>query len=561
MAFKCPNCAGKLHYSISQKKLRCDYCDSAFPINNFDVPEFKEGESPKISLPPQDVSLGKNEVAEEYVMDGMTVTSFVCKSCGAEIISPEESIVGYCSYCGSESALESRLDTEIKPKFIMPFVQTKEACKKVYQDRTKGMMFLPSDLKNPEYLERFRGTYIPYWMYRVDFPEPVNYEAMKKKRSGDLVTETTYDVVAKIDGEYEGVPYDASSCFDDTISDMLMPFDKKNLVEFHPGYLAGFYADRADVPPSKYFDDVLSRAGENGVDAMDKDVQKHYKMEANTSEKYSLHKDISATIEESYTALLPIWFLTWRNKNRVAYAIVNGQNGRLSCDLPVDMKKFYLSTLGTAAALFLLLTFLASMTARTALIICSIIAVIAIGFMEDESREIRDRENHIFDKGYFVKDRQVKMKEKKREKIRTRGKIEGKLWTIGRFVFLAVIAVIINMLYDSGDASPSDILLVVTFICLIIGTISAVKARSALRFVREKSIRIVNLVAWLPLAVSFAIAAWNPVEDYYYYLGCIACGVGAALTSIGLIKYYNLLSTRPIPTFFDREGGRDNAKE
>ena len=39
------------------------------------------------------------------------------------------------------------------------------------------------------------------------------------------------------------------------------------------------------------------------------------------------------------------------------------------------------------------------------------------------------------------------------------------------------------------------------------------------------------------------------------------CAFGAAVTSFGLIRYYNLLATRPLPSFYDRTGGNDDAKK
>lgn len=531
MAFKCPNCAGNLFYSIPDKKLKCESCDSLIPLGDIPVPEF-------------------------------SVYSFVCNSCGAELLSPDESMISYCSYCGSEAMLEGRLSEEIRPKYILPFQQTKDQCKNTYRKRTEKMFFLPKELKDAEYLERFRGTYIPYWMYQIDFPEPVSYEATKKTRKGGKITETTYEVEAEVNGSYEGIPYDASSCFDDTISDMLMPFDKKKLVDFHPGYLAGFYADRADVPAEKYHSDASHRAESNAFDAISLSSMKTDKLDIKRTSRKVESASVKADIKDDFTALFPIWFLTWRNKNRVAYAIVNGQNGRISCDLPVDMKKYALSTVITAAVLFALLSLLVSMTARTALMICSVLTVIALGFFKGEAREIRDRENHIFDKGYFVKDREVKMKEKKREKIRAKKLFKSKK-TLPTVLLLGggLIVYVIWTFLTSNEFSPSDKLLFVTFTCAVVGSVLAFLGRSSLRYVREKSIRLFNFITWAALIFAFAIAAWNPVEDMYYYLGCLGCGLGAALGSIGLIKYYNLLTTRPLPTFFDREGGRDNAKE
>lgn len=544
MAFKCPNCGGHLFYDIGEKTLKCESCDSSVPLGKIE----------------------RLERAEEH-SDTMGIVSFVCQSCGAELLSPEESMVSYCSYCGSEAVLEGRLDREIRPRYIMPFQKTKDACKDAYTKRTKGLFYLPKELKSSEYLEKFRGTYIPYWLYRVDFPEPATFRTVKKTQSGSMITRTTYDVTAKIDGDYRGVPYDASSCFDDTISDMLMPFDKKNLKDFNPGYLAGFYADRADVPAEKYYMDASKRASSNMYTSIGSSLKKSHKMDIDPLSEVESSSAARAEIRESYTALFPIWFLTWRNKKRVAYAIMNGQSGQLSCDLPVDMKQYSLWTLITGAIIFLLLTLFVSMTAIQGLMFCSLLTLTVSLLFNREVREIRDRENHVFDKGYFVKGREVKMPERKREReyLRSQGSkfaaINNLRTSDGVKIIVYILGVILFVFCMWEDEiSPATALLGGSFYYAVLGTVLAFSSAKSLVYVKEKTLILLNLFLWAGIICAFAIALWSPVHDYYYYFGCIACGVATAIGSIGLIKYYNLLTTRPIPSFFDREGGRDNAK-
>ncbi len=548
MAYKCPNCGGHVHYSIGKNLLVCESCDSQIPIEA------------------EDSYLGNREVAEER--DMMGVTSFVCKNCGAELLGSDESMISYCSYCGSEAMLEGRLDTEIRPKFILPFQKNKRECKDEYLKRTSGLFFVPKELKDTEYLEKFRGTYIPYWLYRVEFPNGAKVKATKRTRRSGEITETTYDVETKIKGDYYGVPYDASSCFDDTISDMLMPFDKKKLKKFHPGYLAGFYADRADVPAAKYFTDASKRSAINAYNSVGHDIKKEKSLTIDDISDDKKLQQLNPEIRDSSTALFPIWFLTWRNRKRVAYAIVNGQSGKLSCDIPVDMKTYSLWTLLIAIGIFALLTMFVSMTAKTALMICAFLALVVMILFNRETREIRDRENHIYDKGYFVKGREVRMPEKKRDKIAGKDKggltrkLSGIRWSAVSIALIYFIgAGIVSMLQSTPDLDPGTRLLGTTFIIAVIGTIKGISSARILRYVREKTMALYNLIAWIAIVGAFLVAAWDPVQDFYYYIACAICGFGAAITSIGLIRYYNLLTTRPIPTFFDREGGRDNAKD
>ena len=53
--------------------------------------------------------------------------------------------------------------------------------------------------------------------------------------------------------------------------------------------------------------------------------------------------------------MFPVWFMSYRNGDRVAYATVNGQTGKAVADLPVDIRKFIGGSLLLAVPVFILL--------------------------------------------------------------------------------------------------------------------------------------------------------------------------------------------------------------
>ena len=64
----------------------------------------------------------------------------------------------------------------------------------------------------------------------------------------------------------------------------------------------------------------------------------------------------------------------------------------------------------------------------------------------------------------------------------------------------------------------------------------------------------------LAVIAAAGILVWDPVSDLWFYGGSIAAAAGVCLTFTGIIKKYNVLATRPLPTFYDRKGGNDRAK-
>ena len=140
MAMECPSCGGHLGYDIKSSKLHCPFCESSFEVDDYQV---------------QNSGI-------------LNVSSYVCKHCGAELSSPDrpdEQIVHYCNYCGGESVLLSNVTQVEMPESIIPFKITKEKVKENYQNTLKRMYFVPKNFSNPEFLDSFKGIYIPYWKF------------------------------------------------------------------------------------------------------------------------------------------------------------------------------------------------------------------------------------------------------------------------------------------------------------------------------------------------------------------------------------------------------------
>lgn len=104
-------------------------------------------------------------------------------------------------------------------------------------------------------------------------------------------------------------------------------------MDFRPGYLCGFYADMSDVSASEYENYAYVNSKEyinNQIKCKVGSNMHINKTEQEPQIKISCKEDI----------LKPVWFMSYQNRNRVAYAVINGHTGKMNCDLPVDFKKF-----------------------------------------------------------------------------------------------------------------------------------------------------------------------------------------------------------------------------
>ncbi len=372
--FACPNCGGNLKFDISTQQLGCEHCQT-----QMDPYAFEDKEKDAIET-------------QEF-----DVTIFTCPQCGGEILSTDTSAAEFCTFCGASTILYSRLSKEKRPNYIIPFQKTKEDCKKAYSTIMKKALFAPDELKNPKYIDGFRGIYIPYWAFHMEQSGPFQLKGSKSRRRGDYIYTDHYALHGEIDAYYKGLSYDASSSFDDTISAKIAPFDVKGMKEFTPTYLSGFYADTADVNAEIYEPNAESIAYNNSIRSI------YNEFPGINIEAPNSVTNLNTTTKAIDRTMFPVWFMSYRNGNRVAYATVNGQTGKVVTDLPIDTKKYVKGSFLLALPIFLFLNLFFTLTPNVVLIIATLLAVISMMFLGYELGQIRKKDSTNYKStGFFT---------------------------------------------------------------------------------------------------------------------------------------------------------------
>ena len=111
---------------------------------------------------------------------------------------------------------------------------------------------------------------------------------------------------------------------------------------------------------------------------------------------------LNTECKEAASAMLPVWFLSYRNKDRVAYATVNGQTGKVAADIPVDRRKFLLGSFLLAIPVFLLLNLFFTIRPASTLILSAALALFASIIYFVELSEIHSQETYENDRGIPV---------------------------------------------------------------------------------------------------------------------------------------------------------------
>lgn len=348
----CPNCAAGLRFEIESQQMACDHCGSRFDPSLID---YKDKDDAKSA-----------QMFDSYV--------YVCPSCGAELMTTDETdAIGFCPFCGGASMLFDRIRQQWRPDYVIPFRITKEQCKELYVKAAKKSFLTSKEYRKPELIEEFRGIYMPFWEYQALQQGQYRINGMTK----GVFTEKYYMATGDIHFAVDGYAHDASNAFDDRISENLAPYDISARRPFAPGYLSGFYADIADVDMRQY--------AQSGIECMQKDTAEalaHQKELVSGGGIRKIKYDsetakVPTTITGTKRALYPVWFMSYRNKNRITYATVNGQTGKVSADFPASLLRILLLVLLLGAALAALFFALPSVKANMTLGITA--ALLAVG--------------------------------------------------------------------------------------------------------------------------------------------------------------------------------------
>lgn len=527
--YQCPNCGSGLKYDIEQGELVCNHCQSMFS--------------------PYEVDRETDGYEDEY----FEATHFVCPQCGGEILSTDNAAAGFCSYCGASTILTSRISRELKPSKIIPFQVSKEQCHTIFKNRMRKAIFAPKAFKDVNSIQGFRGIYMPYWVYRTRQNNNVKIKGEKKYRQGNYRCTDHFDISAYIQAEYNGFYYDASSAFYDNISEPLAPFDFSDSMEFVPSFYSGFYADIPDVPREVYEDSAIEESLKASYNKLCSDSELkglNVSAELNNND-IDFERQLETQCDMAQGVMLPVWFMSYRAGNRVAYATVNGQTGKIITDVPVDKKKYILGSCILALPIFYLLNFLFTFIPSTTLTITSVLAVITSLVLENEMSAIYNKENNIDDRGLlWVRSYKIKSRKFFAESRRSMSQIADLIIVSIVITIMCIVGLALMSTIPMGKSIFSLICMAASFNCLI-GSKGKYKGLN----VRGKYIFFVPVISNMVAAL---ILFANPVSDIYYYAGSIIQIVAVIIVFMAIIGNYNILCMRYLPQF-DKKGGDDNA--
>ena len=351
--FECPCCGGKLQFNSDLQKMQCPYCDTEFEAETLMSYEEEVSQDK-----PDEMNWDTQAGSQWEEGEQSNLNSYICESCGGEIVTDISTAASTCPYCDSPVIMTGQITGELRPDFVIPFKFNKEAAKAALLEHMKGKKLLPDVFRDQNHIDEIKGVYVPVWLFDTDVNARIRYKAEKYRYWEDSrykYTETSYySLIRSGKIGFHHVPVDGSTKMDDTLMESIEPFDFKDAVSFQSAYLSGYLADKYDVDAQA----SIARANErikNSTEDAFKSTTNGYRCVRTQQSSVQLSNG------EAKYALYPVWILntSW-NDQKFTFAM-NGQTGKFVGDLPADKSKavkWFAKIAGVAAAITFAATYL-----------------------------------------------------------------------------------------------------------------------------------------------------------------------------------------------------------
>ena len=177
--YKCPCCGGAIAFDSKIQKMKCPYCDTEFEMDalkGYDA-ELQNEQTDDMEW---DTSAGSEW--QEGETDGLR--TYVCKSCGGEIVGDANMAATSCPFCDNPIIMMGQFAGALKPDLVIPFKLDKKAAKEGLKKHLTGKRLLPKIFKDQNHIDEIKGVYVPFWLF--DTNVDANISAATKSRTALL---------------------------------------------------------------------------------------------------------------------------------------------------------------------------------------------------------------------------------------------------------------------------------------------------------------------------------------------------------------------------------------
>ena len=331
--FKCRHCGGAIAYSATQHQLTCPYCGGTQALAAEEV--------------------GQAAAEFEFTLETMERAQYgwgeerrelVCESCGAVVAVAPDVLTSTCAFCGSNRVHARDVTGNVlRPTALLPFVVDRGRMQtQVAEWLGRGWMH-PPELRSVRTLRELAGVYLPFWTFdarihaewRAEVGTP---RTQRYYRDGKWRTRTVIDWRWRSGRVH--LPVDDHLMAGTThvrraILHKVAPFDLDGLVEYEPGYLAGWQAKAYDVQ--------LQEAWEVAKEEIREQAKRACHRDTGSSHVRNFRMTADFADERWRYVLLPVYLASYPFAGRTFQVVVNGQTGKVAGQKPVAWMRVWLA--------------------------------------------------------------------------------------------------------------------------------------------------------------------------------------------------------------------------
>jgi predicted RNA-binding Zn-ribbon protein involved in translation (DUF1610 family) len=341
--FKCPQCGDTTAYSAADGGLTCRSC------GYYEAPKAAGGAGPaKLEFTVE--TLRQSAQERETHGWGEARKEMACEGCGAVVTVADTSLAYTCPFCGSNKVIQRAASQDaLRPRLLIPFKIEAKACDGIVRQWLGSSWMTPADLKTRAGLGGFTGLYLPYWCFdadaNADWKAEVGHQRTERYYSnGEWKTRTVTDwrwesghvAMRHTDNLIPGTGRMSQRLLTECAR-----FNLLELKDYSPDYLAGYGAQAYDVP--------LENAWESARTQMRERTRQECIGRASTAQVRNFSMQLDFADETWRYLLLPVYLMAYRYGDQTYQAMVNGQNGAIAGQRPVDWNKVWLAIIALLA--------------------------------------------------------------------------------------------------------------------------------------------------------------------------------------------------------------------
>ena len=326
-SYKCIACGGDVRFNPATGDYKCEYCGSRFTEADLEKYYKEHGGAEE-----------EQQAAEEQAKpaeEAGNVLVYSCPSCGAEIMTEESTAATFCYYCHNPIILSGRLGGNKKPDYVVPFAIDRKKALDNFSQWISQKKFVPKAFYNKDQIEKFSGVYFPYLLYSCKVTGHIDARGTKVStvRVGEYedVTTGTYHVRRDGDMPVENVAKNALKKANRILVEGVQPFDTAQMKPFKMSYLSGFLAETKDMEAKELQPQVSDEVRQYAASQLTNSIAGYNDIQVTN--------DALRVSDESWKyALMPVWTVTYKDpgSDKMYYFSMNGQNGKVIGELPVD---------------------------------------------------------------------------------------------------------------------------------------------------------------------------------------------------------------------------------